>query len=121
MKTRILLLALAVLSLGFFATSCNKADFLEGTKWRHTFVEDVQSYAAGSSIELIFSSKSRFYMLALSEDDEPYEGYDGKYSGKKNLVYLDFGSGDGLIGVIDGNQMKIDFLGKEITLKKKSK
>ena len=118
MKTRILLIALAVFALGLLTSSCGKADFLEGTKW--TYVE-----SNGKSHEMLFSSATRVFYIQFASDGSPSFAADGKYSGKKDIVSIEITDPSNqtytIPGTIKGDNMTLDWFGEAWAFKKVKK
>ena len=118
MKTRILLIALAVFALGLLTSSCGKADFLEGTKWTHS--ED-----DGCSYEFMFSSSTRVLYVQFTPDGGVSSAAQGKYSGKRDLISIEVTNGGGyevtIPGRIKGDKMTLEWFGGEWVFKKVKK
>lgn len=107
MKKKIVYLILAVLTLGLFATSCAKTDFLEGTVWT---CNDPYSWT------ITFINKVECSIFG--------DGYlHGGYSGEKNNITIDWDMVDFPLmkGTIKGDVMKLQWEGEEevYTFKKK--
>ena len=110
MKKKIIYLILAVLTLGLLATSCEKADLLEGTAWVCHPYEDSPEVTWTIS----FVNKVECTIIG--------GGYlHGEYSGEKDKITIDFGGAGKLIGTIKGEEMKLHWDDTEevYTFKKK--
>ena len=110
MKTRILLIAVALLASALFTSSCSKADFLEGTVW-HCDDETWES-------DLFFVNKSECRLL--------YEGgiIWGDYSGDKSNISIRLYNTGEIKGTIKGDAIKCTAVvsgndGVSLTFKKK--
>ena len=117
MKTRILLIALAVFALGLLTSSCSKADFLEGSKW--TREDDDFNY------EILFSTATRvFYIEFNKSNGEVNYVAQGKYSGKRDIINIELKDGSNeytFPGRIKGDKMTLEGLGREWVFKKVKK
>ena len=113
MKKKIVYLILAVLTLGLFATSCAKTDFLEGTVWT---CHDPDSSDPDDIWTITFINKVECSIFG--------DGYlHGGYSGEKNNITIDWDMDDFPLmkGTIKGDVMKLQWEGEEevYTFKKK--
>lgn len=117
MKTRKLLIALAVFALGLLMSSCGKADFLEGTKWTRADDE-------GNPCEFLFSSSTRVVYMEFDSDGEMDYFAQGQYSGRKDLINLkltDWNNNAYTVpGRIKGDKMTLEWDG-EVVFKKVKK
>ena len=117
MKTRILLIALAVFALGLLTSSCGKADFLEGSKW--TREDDDYNY------EFLFSTATRVFYIEFKKSDEGVNYYaQGKYSGKRDIINIELKDGSHeytFPGRIKGDKMTLEGFGQEWVFKKVKK
>ena len=99
MKKKIFTAVFSVLLAGLLATSCGKADFLEGTVWTTHFNDEVVA-------DIYFTSREDC-RLVLGGDNT----FDGIYSGKGNKIYMEFSfTSYFATGVIDGfDKMKVEW------------
>ena len=93
MKTRILLIAVALLAATLSATSCSKADFLEGTFW-HCDDEDIDG-------DLFFVNKMECRLLLQSGR------LLGEYSVDKSDISVKFYGMGEMNGTIKGNTITL--------------
>ncbi|MBR6055315.1 MAG: hypothetical protein IKP46_08275 [Bacteroidales bacterium] len=96
MKTRILLIALALIGAALFTTSCTKADFLEGTIWTYHEEGDLD-------MTLVFVNKLECRMFIPSEGITIL----GDYTVKGNRINIRCYNGGDTTGTISGNTMKL--------------
>ena len=111
MKKKIIYLVLAVLTLGLLATSCTKADFLEGTVWVcHNPDENHQD----ATWTLSFINKAECTIIG--------EGYvRGRYYGEKDKITIEWDELGTLSGSVKDDEMKLHWDGDDwvYTFKKK--
>lgn len=108
-------MALLVLAVSLLATSCGKADFLEGTVWVGSLEPLDVSLKEG---KIYFTSPERFTLVVdNSVTDE------GQYSGKGKTIILEMDKLSAYIGTvtgtIDGGKMSLLVAGDvDLTFKK---
>ena len=107
MKTRILSIALAILAAGLFASSCDKADFLEGSSWAYTA-------DSGDGLIITFSSKETCALKEFYADGVAIPFAYGEYYGKGKIIAIDWKDSNGkdkwkMTGTIDGDVMTINW------------
>ena len=103
MKTRILSIALAILAAGLFASSCDKADFLEGSSWAYTV-------DSGGGLIITFSSKETCVLKEFYADGVAIPFAYGEYYGKGKIIAIDWKDYNWkMTGTIDGDVMTINW------------
>ena len=111
MKKKALFAALFLLILGVLASSCGKADFLEGTVWTGK-VE-----ALGDAPVKVFFVSGTKCSLSVSDG---WNTDEGQYSGKGKNIIMDWRNIGTVNGTIDGDKMKVyvGIIGEDLVLKK---
>ena len=108
-------MALLVLAVCFLATSCGKADFLEGTVWVGSLESIDNSFKEG---KIYFTSPTKCVLVIDNNEID-----EGQYSGQGktiviewNKVYQAIGT---VTGTIDGDKMNLRIVNQyDLTFKK---
>lgn len=103
MKTRILFIALAIFAAGLFASSCDKADFLEGTSW-------IYNGDSEFGLMITFSSKGTciFKQVSPTGAESPFDY--GEYHGKGKIIAIDWRENKWkMTGTIKGDVMTVNW------------
>lgn len=113
MKRTIFIVLISILAM---FSSCKKddnnpsPDNLAGTTW----ISDDEE----SSVEFISKTQFQFNWIDTFRGGKYPQEEDGIYSIDKNKIIFDFGDGDPMNGIIDGNSISFVWIGEVIIVKK---